>query len=342
MAIFDKDNKKKSGSPFDKLASGNLPQLPNIKLPNIWVIIAIFLALWLASGVFIVGPDEQGVIRRFGKLVRTTEPGINWHLPTPIERVDTPKITEIKRIEVGFRTIDPGPPARYRDVLPEALMLTGDENIINVQFVIQYMIKDAPAYLFNVRQLDVTVRNASEAAMREIIGKTNIDEVLTVAQASIQEDVRQLLQEILDSYNTGLKVNLVQLQEVKVPKEVIHAFEDVVNAKKDKKRLINEARGYLEDILPKARGRAAQVIKQAQAYQDKKVKHALGDSKRFLDVLKEYRKAKNITKKRLFIETMEEILPSMEKVIIDEKVKGGILPLLQLGTGTKTDGKSKR
>lgn len=332
MAIFDKDDKKKPESPFEKLASGNLPQLPNIKLPHIGIIIAIFLALWLASGIFIVGPDEQGIVRRFGKLVRTTEPGINWHFPSPIEMVDVPKVTEIKRIEVGFRTIDPGPPARYRDVLPEALTLTGDENIINVQFVVQYMIKDAPAYLFNVRDIEKTVRNASEAAMREIIGKTNIDEVLTVAQASIQEDVRQLLQQILDSYGAGLKINLVQLQEVRVPKEVIHAFEDVVNAKKDKKRLINEAQGYKEDILPKARGKAAQVIKQAQAYQDKKVKHALGDTRKFLDILKEYRKAKNITKKRLFIETMEEILPSMEKVIIDKNVKGGVLPLLQLGT----------
>jgi membrane protease subunit HflK len=338
MAIFDGSNKGKPENPWDKLQSGvNLPKFPHIKLPSLGIIILILLGLWLASGIFVVGPDEQGVVRRFGKLVRLAEPGIGWHFPSPIEVVDVPKITEVKRIEIGFRTIDPGPPARYRDVLPEALMLTGDENIISVQFVVQYMIKDAAAYLFNVRDVDGTVRNASEAAMREVIGETNIDEALTVAQARIQDDVQQLLQQILDSYAAGLKIALVQLQEVKVPEEVIHAFEDVVNAKKDKKRLINEARGYREDVLPKARGRAAQIIKQARAYQDKKIKHALGDANKFLQILKEYRKAKKITRKRLFIETMEEILPQIEKVIVDKNVKGGVLPLLQL----KPAGKSK-
>ena len=337
MGVFDKDNKGKPESPWDKLSSGgNLPQLPQIKLPSLGIILLIISALWLASGIFVVGPDEQGIVRRFGKLVKLVGPGINWHFPSPIEEVDTPKITEVKRLEVGFRTIDPGPPARYRDVLPEALMLTGDENIISVQFVIQYMIKDAAAYLFNVRDIANTIRHASEAAMREVIGKTNIDEALTVAQASVQEDVRQLLQQIMDSYQAGTKINLIQLQEVRVPAEVIHAFEDVVNAKKDKKRLINESRGYREDVLPKARGRAAQILKQATAYQDKKVKHALGETKKFLDVLREYRKAKKITRKRLFIETMQEILPSMNKVIIDKNVKGGVLPLLQLGTETKS------
>ncbi len=337
MAIFDKDNKNKQQSPWDKLSSGsNLPKLPQIKLPNAGIILLIFLVLWLASGIFVVGPDEQGVVRRFGKLTRLAMPGISWHFPSPIEEVDVPKITEVKRVEVGFRTRDPGPPAIYQDVLPEALMLTSDENIISVQFVVQYMIKDAPAYLFNVRNVDKTVRNASEAAMREVIGKTNIDEALTVAQASVQESVRELLQQILDSYKAGLKVSLVQLQEVKVPRQVIQAFEDVVNAKKDKKRLINESQGYQEDVLPKARGRAAQILKQAEAYRDKKVKHALGDAKKFLEILKEYRKAKNITRKRLFIETMEEVLPSMEKVIVDKNVKGGILPLLQLKPATKS------
>jgi membrane protease subunit HflK len=180
MAIFDKDNKGKPENPWDKL---NLPKLPHLKLPGMGIIVLIVLGLWLASGIFSVGPDEQGIIRRFGKLVRIVGPGINWHLPSPIEGVNVPKITEVKRIEIGVRTIDPGPPARYRDVLPEALMLTGDENIISVQFVVQYMIKDAPAYLFNVRDIDNTVRNASEAAMREVIGKTNLDEALTVAQA---------------------------------------------------------------------------------------------------------------------------------------------------------------
>jgi len=265
----------KPQNPWDKLSQKkNLPELPAIKLPNPGVIVLILAVLWLASGIFVVGPDEQGVVRRFGKLVKMVGPGISWHFPSPIEEVDTPKITEVKRIEVGFQTIDPGPPARYRDVRPEALMLTADENIISVQFVVQYRIKDAPAYLFNVHDLDKTVRNASEAVMREVIGKTNMDEALTVAQARVQNEVQQLLQEILDSYNTGLALTLVQLQEVKVPEEVIRAFEDVVNAKKDKRRLTNEAQGYQEDILPKARGHAVQIIRQAQAYQDKKVKHA--------------------------------------------------------------------
>ncbi len=240
MAIFDKDKKDKNQSPWDKLPSGSdFPKLPQIKLPNIGVILLIFSLLWLVSGVFVVGPDEQGVVRRFGKLVRLSGPGISWHFPSPIEEVDVPKITEVKRIEVGFRTRDPGPPAIYQHVQQEALMLTSDENIISIEFVVQYMIKDAPDYLFNVRDVDTTVRSASEAAMREIVGKTKMDEALTVAQAVIQQDVRDLLQHILDSYDAGVKVNLVQLQDVKVPDEVIHAFEDVVNAKKDKKRLFN-------------------------------------------------------------------------------------------------------
>ncbi len=331
MAVFDKSNKNKQKNPWQRQSSDmNMPKLPPLKLPNLGVMAAVFLGFWLASGIFMVGPDEQGVVRRFGKMVRQVGPGISWHIPYPVEEVNIPKTTEVKRIEIGFRTIDPGPPARYRDILQEALILTADENIISVQFVVQYRIKDAASYLFNVRKVSATVRSASEAAMREIIGQTDIDDALTIAQSKIQDEVQQLLQQILDQYKSGLKINLVQLQEVKVPQEVLHAFEDVVNAKKDKKKLINDANGYREDILPKARGKAAQIILQAEAYQDKKVKHALGETQKFLDILKEYSKAKEITRKRLFLETMENILPKMEKVIIDKDLKGSILPLLQL------------
>ena len=341
MSLFD-DKSKPPPNPWSKASpKSGLPEMAPLKLPSLGVSLLILLALWLASGVFIVGPDEQGVVLRFGKLSKLVPPGISWHLPAPIEEVYIPRITEVKRIEIGFYTVDPGPPARYRDVRPEALMLTQDENIISVQFVVQYKIKDAPAYLFNVYDVDKTVRNASEAAMREIIGKTKIDDALTVAQARIQNEVKQLLQKILDSYDTGVAVERVQLQEVKVPEEVIHAFEDVVNAKKDKKRLINEARGYQEDVLPKARGQAAQIIRQARAYQDKKVKHALGESEKFLQLLKEYRRAKQVTRKRLFIETMEEILPGMDKVILDKQVKGKLLPLLQLGQSASESGKKQ-
>lgn len=314
---------------------GSREGMPQIKLPDfkgvqLLYILLVGIVLWLATGVFMVGPDEQGIIRRFGAYHRTVEPGVGYHLPTPIERISKPKITQVKRVEIGFRTIDPGPPARYREILKEALMLTSDENIINVQLVVQFRIKDAVAYLFNVRDIEKTVRDVSEATIREVVGRTNIDEALTTAHARIQLEVRDLMQVVLDHYGAGLHIITVQLQDVKPPAEVIGAFKDVVSATKDKRKTINEAKGYKEKILPDARGEAARIVRAANAYQDKKIKHALGEAENFLQVLREYKKAKSITRRRLYLETMESILPQMDKFILDGKNQGNLLQFLPI------------
>lgn len=286
--------------------------------------------LWLASGIYIVSPAEQGVVRRFGKMVRITSPGLRYRLPWPIEKVDTPRVTEVKRIEVGFRTIDPGPPARYRFIPVESLMLTGDENIVDCQIIVQYKIKDPANYLFNVKDIKGTLHDASEVALRQIIGNSDIDDALTVGKLRIQQEIRELLQRIMDGYESGLLITEVKLQTVRPPKEVEAAFKDVVSAKEDRERLIYEAKGYQEDIIPKTKGRAAEVLREAEAYREERVKRAQGDAGKFLAILKEYEKAKDVTRERLYLETMEEILPNIKKVIIDSKVGGGLLQLLPL------------
>lgn len=294
------------------------------------VVLAVLFLLWLASGIYMVSPAEEGIVRRFGKMVRVTPQGLHYHLPWPIEKVDTPKVTEIKRLEIGFRTAEPGPPARYQFIEEESLMLTGDENIVDAQLIVQYKIKDAPDYLFKVKDPKGTLRDASEAALRQVIGASTIDETLTVGRLRIQQDIKVLLQRIMDGYESGILITEVKLQTVRPPKEVEAAFKDVVSAKEDRERLIYEARGYQEDIIPKAKGKAVQMIKEAQAYRAERVARAKGDAAKFLSILREFRKAKEVTKKRLYLETMEAILPDVRKFIIDPKVGSNLLQLLPL------------
>jgi len=294
------------------------------------IILLIIIGIWLLSGVYTVGPDEQGVVRRFGKMVRIVSPGINFHIPYPFEKVDTPKVTEVKRIEIGFRTIDQGPPARYRQIMDESLMLTGDENIVDCDLIVQYKIKDASNFLFNVKEIEKTVRNASEAALRQIIGKHKIDEALTTGKYEIQEETKVLLQDVLDIYESGLLVVNVQLQDVHPPEEVVDAFKDVASAKEDKNKLINEAEGYRNNVIPKSRGEAEQIIRNAEAYKEERIKRAQGDAQKFMEILQEYQSAKDVTEKRLYIETMEKILPEMEKYIIQIDEYGNLFNVLPL------------
>jgi len=286
--------------------------------------------VWLASGIYIVSPAEQGVVRRFGKMVRITSSGLRYRLPWPIEKVDTPKVTEVKRIEVGFRTIDPGPPARYQFIPAESLMLTGDENIVDCQIIVQYKIKDSADYLFKVKYITGTLYDASEVALRQIIGNSDIDDALTVGKLRIQEEIRELLQRIMDGYESGILITEVKLQTVRPPKEVEAAFKDVVSAKEDREKLIYEARGYQEDIIPKTKGRAAEILRESEGYREERIKRAQGDAGKFLAILREYEKAKHVTRERLYLETMEEILPNIKKVIIDSKISSGLLQLLPL------------
>ena len=294
-------------------------------------IFGIALIFWLFTGVYTVGPDEVGVVQRFGKYDRTVQSGLNYHMPFPIETVKTPKVTEVKRIEVGFRTVGKN---QYRTVERESLMLTGDENIVDAELIVQYKIKEPLNYLFNYVGPELTMREAAEASLRTVVGRHNIDEALTSGKLMIQEETKELLQSILDKYETGAQVVAVQLQDVSPPKQVIDAFKDVASAKEDKNRMINEAEGYRNDIIPKARGEAQAMIREAEGFREARIARAEGDVAKFKAILKEYSKAKDVTRERLYLEAMEEILPGIEKYIVPNGEDGNLLNLLNLG-GTK-------
>ena len=298
---------------------------------GIFPIFGIALIFWLFTGVYTVGPDEVGVVQRFGKYIRVVQSGLNYHMPFPIETVKTPKVTEVKRIEIGFRTIGKN---QYRTVERESLMLTGDENIVDAELIVQYKIKDPLNYLFNFIGPELTMREASEASLRTVVGRHNIDEALTSGKLMIQEETKELLQSILDKYETGVQVVAVQLQDVSPPKQVIDSFKDVASAKEDKNRMINEAEGYRNDVIPKARGEAQAMIREAEGFREARISRAEGDVAKFKAILKEYSKAKDVTRKRLYLEAMEEILPGLEKYIVPSGEDGNLLNLLNLG-GTK-------
>tara|TARA_B100000470_G_scaffold4804_1_gene3581 strand:+ start:6733 stop:7704 length:972 start_codon:yes stop_codon:yes gene_type:complete len=298
---------------------------------GVFPIIVIAIVVWLLLGLYSVGPDEVGVVQRFGKYDRVVGSGLNYHFPYPIETVKTPKITEVKRIEIGFRTVGKN---QYRTIEQESLMLTGDENIVDAELIVQYKIKEPINYLFNFIGPELTLREASEASLRTVIGRHNIDEALTSGKFMIQEETKELLQITLDKYETGVIVVAVQLQDVSPPKQVIDAFKDVASAKEDKNRMINEAEGYRNDIIPKARGEAQAMIREAEGFRESRIKRAEGDVAKFKAIVKEYVKAKDVTKERLYLEAMEEILPGIDKYIVPNGEGGNLLNLLNL-TGTK-------
>jgi membrane protease subunit HflK len=288
------------------------------------------LALWLFTGTYMVGPDEIGVVRTFGEYTRVAQSGLNYHFPYPIEQVNTPAVTEVKRIEIGFRTLNNG---QYRSVEKESLMLTGDENIVDAEMIVQYKIKDPVKYLFRIVEPELTVREAAEASLRTVVGRNKIDETLTTGKFKIQEETKIQLQLILDKYDSGIHVVAVQLQDVSPPKEVIGAFKDVASAKEDKNRMVNQAEGYRNNVIPKARGEAEAMIRDAEGFKQARIKRSEGDAAKFTTILKEYRKAKSITQKRLYLETMERVLPNIEKIIIPDKNSGNMLNLLNLNPG---------
>lgn len=339
---WEKLQKQQQGRPggkppnFDDFQE-QFEKLKNFKLPGWKFIIPIIILLWVASGFYIVEPDEVGVVKQFGEFNRITTAGPNYHIPYPVESVLTPKVTQIRRVEFGFRSTGMARNLNFqqgvsREVKEESLMLTGDENIVSVQFIVQYMIKDAKNYLFNVNDPEQTLAHAGEAAMREVIGNGRIDDALTTGKQEIQASTRELMQDILDTYDTGLSVVAVQMQNVHPPDEVIDAFKDVASAREDKSRFINEAEAYQRDILPKARGEAARITNKAQAYKESKIRQAEGDAARFLSVLAEYNKAKDITRKRMYLETMESILsnPETEKLIMSDDALRKSVPYLPL------------
>jgi len=299
------------------------------------LLVLVLVGAWLATGFYQVGSDEQGVVSRFGAYTRTTAPGLNYHLPWPIESVMLPAVTRVNRVEVGFRSgrgeaTQAGRDFSARDVPEESLMLTGDENIIDINFTVFWRISDAGAYLFNTRNPDNTVKSAAESVMREVIGRTPIQPAMTSARAEIETSVMKGVQFILDQYRTGVEVTQVQLLKSNPPDEVIESFRDVQRANTDADRMRNEAESYRNDIVPRARGSAAQVVAAADADRQASVAQANGQAQRFLSVLKAYDAAKDVTMQRLYIETMQDVLSHAPTTVVDDKLQG-IVPYLPLG-----------
>jgi membrane protease subunit HflK len=293
------------------------------------------LVIWAVSGFFKVEADERGVVLRFGKYAWDANPGLNYHLPYPIETVLTPKVTRVNRLDVGMRFVDDSRRGTtMRDVPEESLMLTGDENIVDVDFSVFWLVKSdgVSQYLFNINDPEGTVKAVAESAMREVVGRSQIEPILTGARQTIEGAVHDLMQRTLDGYGAGVQISQVQLQKVDPPAQVIDAFRDVQAARADAERAQNEAQTYANRVVPEARGRAAQITQAAEAYREQTVAEATGQAARFLKVYEEYKKAPDVTRQRLYLETMERLFGGTDKIIVDPGSAGGtgVIPFLPL------------
>ena len=332
-----KKNSYNSGGDYDDYLKQFQDKLksffPNSKSPmSFSIILIIILTFWFGSGFYRVGTDEQGVVTRFGEYVRTSEPGLHYHLPFPIEKVLKPKVTRVNRIEVGFRTSQSqfSQNSQVRQVPEEALMLTGDENIVDLNFTVFWIIKDAKDFLFNIRNPEMTIKSVGESVMREKIGQTPIDPILSEGKSVVEEDAKVKLQEVLDYYNSGVLVTQVQLQKADPPELVIESYRDVQRAKTDEQRLKNEAESYRNDIIPRARGEAEQMLQKAEGYKQEVVAKSKGEAERFISVYNSYKSSKDVTRQRIYLETLEQTLGNINKVIIDNDAQGGVVPYLPL------------
>ncbi len=293
----------------------------------------VLAIIWALSGLYRVLPDEQGVVLRFGKFVSTTQPGLNYHIPFPIESVLTPKVTKVNRMDIGFRSErDSGftSGGGVADVPEESLMLTGDENIVNIDFSVFWVIKDAGNFLFKIQDPQGTVKAAAETAMREVIARSNIQPILTEGRSKIEIDTQEIIQDILDEYNSGIQITQVQTQKADPPDQVIDAFRDVQAARADMERSKNEAEAYRNDVIPRARGEAQKILQAAEAYKKEVVAKAEGEASRFLSIFNEYKNAKEVTQERMYLETMEKVLADIDKVIIEKNAGSGVVPYLPL------------
>jgi membrane protease subunit HflK len=295
------------------------------------VLLAVLL-IWFAFGMYRVQPEEQGVELVFGRWTETTPPGLHYNWPAPIGQVEKPKVTRVNRVEVGFRTsYDNTRSSSTREVNQESLMLTGDENIIDIKFVVFWVINDAGKFLFRIRNPEETVKSAAESAMREIIGKTAFEFARTQGRANIEAEARQLIQSILDQYGAGIQITQVETQGVDPPASVIEAFRDVQAARADKERAINEAQAYYNEVTQKAAGTAERVVKEAEAYKLEKIAIAEGEAQRFVALYDQYALARDVTRRRLYLETMERVLADMNKVLVESgATASGTVPYLPL------------
>jgi len=293
----------------------------------------VLIIIWALTGLYRVLPDEQGVVLRFGKFVSTTQPGLNYHIPYPIENVFTPKVTKVNRMDIGFRSgSDTGfsTGGGVADVPEESLMLTGDENIVNIDFSVFWVIKDAGKFLFKIQDPQGTVKAASETAMREVIAKSKIQPILTEGRSKIEIETQEIIQNILDEYESGIQITQVQTQKADPPDQVIDAFRDVQAARADMERSKNEAEAYRNDVIPRSRGEAAKILQAAEAYKKEVVAKAEGEASRFISIYNEYAQAKEVTQERMYLETMEKVMADIDKVIIDKNASSGVVPYLPL------------
>lgn len=312
----------------DKFSGGGSSNGSMIK-----IILGVLLLLWLGSGFYLVNVNQHAVVQRFGRYVKTvTNQGLHYHLPYPIETVTKPNVTFERRIEIGQNLRSR---LRGQSGNDESLMLTGDANIIDIDFVVQWFIGDAKNYLFNIRDPEGTIKKVAESAMREVVGQNDLQFIITGGRGTVATSVRNLMQEMLDDYQTGIMIKEVLIQDASVPSEVMDAFEDVIRADQDAETLRNQALQYQNDIVPKARGEAIQMLNAAKAYREQVINQANGDADRFNQVYSAYAQSKDVTRKRLYLETLEEVFANSSKVILDNEGGAGVLPYLPLD-GLKT------
>ena len=321
------DSIKKAKEKFGKFKIGG-PR-------NISILIIVALIIWLATGFYRVEPDEQGIELLFGKWNQvTTEPGLHYFFPTPFGKTMTPKVESIRKINVGYRSASElgfSSNSSDRNVLEESLMLTGDQNIVDVNFTVLYKIKDAGKFLFKLRNPETTVKDMSESVMREVVGQRDLEFLLTGGRQEVEQVVRSDLQDILDEYESGILVQSIQLQSVNPPALVIDAFDEVQRARQDKEKLVNEANSYMNKIVPNARGDAAKLVQEATAYKEQVIKQAEGVAQNFIDVYNSYKETKYVTRQRIYLETLTEVLEGPNKIILDSTGEGqGVEPYLPI------------
>jgi len=318
-----------------KVKKQTIPQFPKKRV--ITALIIILVLIFLATGLYTIDPEEVGVIQRFGKYTSTTTPGLHFKIPFGVDNLTKVKVTNVYKEEFGFRTIQPGINSRFssRDFSSESLMLTGDLNIADLEWIVQYRVKDPVKYLFNVRDIEKTIRDGSEATIRQIVGDRSVDEVIVLSRKEINDLAQIKLQKLLDGYETGVEIVTINLQNVNPPDKVKPAFDNVNSSKQEKERIVNEAWEQYNRVIPEARGKAKQTIQEAEGYAVNRVNRAQGEADRFNQIYQEYKLSKSVTRKRLYLETMQEIIPTIDKLyIIDDKLEG-LLPLLNLAGEVK-------
>lgn len=341
--VFRNDSRSYSGGDMDDVFRNVQEKFqgfsPKQHKSGIFMLLVVALCIWLMTGFYRVQPAEHAVVMTFGKWTRTQDhPGLGYHLPWPIETVSKVDVTFERRIEIGFR----GGSAPVRNaprsnsvsggvsIQSESLMVTGDENIIDINFIVLWRVSDAGKYLFEIRNPEDTIKKVAESAMREVIGRTEIQRALAEARGEIEALTRELMQAMMDEYESGVMINEVKLQAVNPPEQVVEAFDDVLRARADKDRLRNEAEAYRNRIIPEARGEAERILQQAEAYAQEVTDNATGEAERFLSVYKAYAAAKDVTSKRMYLETMQEIMQGSKKFIIGGENGGNVLPYLPL------------